>query len=106
MNRANPLIQALSLIVAAAFLGLAFVIGAVLISLLLALGAVAALAVAIRIWWLHRKARAAAVRDPSRPTARRVLEAEYTIVETDAKAGGPRSGSRDDALSRPRDPEP
>jgi len=105
MNRNNPLIQALSLLVAAALLGLAFVIGAVVIGALFVLGAVAALTFAIRIWWLRRATRPAAARDTSNRSARQVIEGDYTIVgETDAKDGHPRAIPRDDAQSRPRNP--
>ena len=105
MNRSNPLIQALSLLVAAALLGLAFVIGAVVIGALLTLGAVAALTLAIRTWWLQRKARPAATGDTSDRSVRQVIEGDYTIVgETDAKDGYPGSLPRDDAQSRPGNP--
>ncbi len=104
MNRVNPLIQALSLIVAAALLGLAFLIGAVVIGLLLAVGAVAALTIAIRIWWLQRKIRAATLGDPSGRSAQQVIEGDYTIVgDSDAKPGRPLSVARDEAQNRPRD---
>jgi hypothetical protein len=105
MNRSNPLIQALSLLVAAALLGLAFVIGAVVIGALFVLGAVAALAFAIRIWWLQRKASPAVARDRCDPSERPVIEGDYTVVgETDAKDGRPRAIPREDAQSRPRNP--
>ena len=104
MNRRNPLIQVLSLIVAAALLGFAFVVGAVVIGVLLALGAVAAITVAVRIWWLHRKIRAAAVTHPSGEPARQVIEGDYTVVsKTDSKRERPRSIPPDDAQRRPRD---
>ncbi len=106
MSRANPLIQLLSLIVAAALLGLAFFIGAVVIGALLAIGSVAALALAARVWWLQRKIRAGAARDSMGRSARQVIEGDYTVVgETDRKGGGARSLPGDDARSRPRDPE-
>jgi hypothetical protein len=102
VNRANPLIQALSLIVAAALFGLALVIGAVLIGVLFALAAVAAIAIAVRIWWLQRKMRAAAVANPSRQPEQQVIEGDYTVVrETDGEPGRPRSIPRDEAQSRP-----
>jgi predicted lipid-binding transport protein (Tim44 family) len=104
LRRVNPLIQALSLIVAAALLGLAFLIGAVVIGVLLAVGAVAALTIAIRIWWLQRKIRAGTAGNPSGRSAQQVIEGDYTVVsETDAKPGRPRSVARDDAQSHPRD---
>ena len=105
MNRGNPLIQALSLIVAAGLVALAFVIGAVVIGVVLALGAVAALTLAIRIWWLQRTARHAAAGDVSDRSVRQVIEGDYTVVgEANAKSGQPRSVSRDHAQSRPRPP--
>jgi hypothetical protein len=104
MNRSNPLIQALSLIVAIGLLGLAFVIGAVVIGVVLALGAVAALTLAIRIWWLQRQARTATPGDTFDRSARQVIEGDYTIVgETDAKDGDPRAVRDDGAQSRQRD---
>jgi hypothetical protein len=104
LSRVNPLIQALSLIVAAVLLGLAFVIGAVVIGVLLAVTAVAALTIAIRIWWLQRKIRTGVAANPSGRSARQVIEGDYTIVsETDAKPGRSRSVPPDDAQSRPRD---
>jgi predicted lipid-binding transport protein (Tim44 family) len=104
LSRVNPLIQALSLILAAALLGLAFLIGAVVIGVLLAVGAVAALIIAMRIWWLQRKIRAGTAGNPSGRSAQQVIEGDYTIVsETDGKPGLPRSVPRDDAQSRPSD---
>ena len=104
MNRGNPLIQALSVIVAAVLLGLAFVVGAVVVGVLLTVGAVAALAFAIRIWWLQRKIRATSAGNPSDRSGRQVIEGDYTVVgESEAKDGRPRSIPRDDAQSRPRD---
>jgi hypothetical protein len=104
LNRGNPLIQALSLIVAAALLGLAFVIGAVVIGVLLALGAIATIAVAVRIWWLQRKAREGAVADRFGERGQPVIEGDYTVVgESDAKTDHARSIGRDDPQSRPRD---
>ncbi len=106
MSRANPLIQALSLIVAATFLGLAFLIGAVVIGVLLAVAAVAALALAARVWWLQRKIRGAATGEASDGSAPRVIEGDYTVVgEPDGKSGGASSLPRDDARSPARDPE-
>ena len=84
----NPLLQALSLIVAATLLGVAFVMGAVVIALLLAVGAAIALTVAVRIWWLHRRLSRTAAGDASDPSAPQVIEGEYTVVgEADAKRG-------------------
>jgi hypothetical protein len=104
LRRVNPLTQALSLIVAAALLGLAFVIGAVVIGVLLAVGAVAALTIAVRVWWLQRKIRAGTAGNPSGRSAQQVIEGDFTIVsETDAKPSRPRSVARDDEQSRPRD---
>src|SRR5262252_6872596 len=97
---ANPLVQALALIVAAGLLGLAVVIGTVFIAVLLAVGAVVALTVAVRIWWLHRKLRRAAGEDASDPRAPRVIEGDYTVVdEDDATHGDPQ---RDTARTLPR----
>ena len=105
MNRGNPLIQALSLIVAAGLVALAFVIGAVVIGVILALGAVAALTLAIRIWWLQRKARPAPAGGGPDRSARQVIEGDYTVVgETAAKDAGPRTIPHDDADGRPGNP--
>jgi hypothetical protein len=104
LSRVNPLIQALSLIVATGLLALAFLIGAVLIGVLLAVGAVAALSLAARVWWLNRKIRAAAAGDASVGPAPQMIEGEYTIVgETDGNRSRTRALPRDDARSRPRD---
>jgi hypothetical protein len=104
LNRNNPLIQALSLIVAAVLLGLAFVIGAVVVGALLAIAAVAAIVFAARIWWLQRKIRGAAAGRPADRSAGQVIEGNYTVVrESDAKGSRPRSIPRDNAQSRPRD---
>ena len=105
MSRANPLFQALSLIVAAALLGFAFLLGAVGIGVLLAIGAVAALIIAIRVWWLQRQLRAGAAGDPHRRSGGQVIEGDFTVVrEADAELGPPRSAPREEAESRPRDP--
>jgi hypothetical protein len=104
LTRANPLLQALSLIVAAALLGLAFLIGAVVIGALLAVGAVAALIIAIRVWWLQRKLRAGTDGDAHGRSAGQVIEGDFTIVrETDAKLGPPPSAPGEEAESRSRD---
>ena len=106
MSRVNPLTQALSLIVAAALLGLAFLIGAVVIGVLLALGAVAALAIAARVWWLQRKIRGAAAGNASGGSAPRVIEGDYTVLgENDRQGDDARSLPRDDPRSHPHDPE-
>jgi len=105
MNRGNPLIQALSILVAASLLGLAFLIGVFVIGVLLALGAVAALTLAIRIWWLRRKGLAAAAGNSFDRSAQQVIEGDYTVVgETDLKDSGRRAIPRDAAQSRPSDP--
>ena len=104
MSRANPLIQALSLIVAAALLGLAFLIGAVVIGVLLAVGAIAALIIAMRIWWLQRKIRAGTAANPSGRSAQQVIEGDYTVIgDTDGDRSPARALPREDARSRPHD---
>ncbi|HUO66221.1 MAG TPA: hypothetical protein VMV37_01735 [Gammaproteobacteria bacterium] len=105
MNRANPLIQALSLVAAAALLVLAFLVGAILIGVLLAVGVVAALALAARSWWLQRRISAGAAGKAPGGAPGQVIEGEYTVTgETDGKVGGDRSLPRDDAQRRSSDP--
>jgi FtsZ-interacting cell division protein ZipA len=83
-------------------LGLAFMIGAVVVGVLLVVGAVAAIAIAARIWWAQRKIRAAAAGDTSDRSTRQVIEGDYTVVsETHANDGPLRPVSRRDAQGRP-----
>jgi hypothetical protein len=104
LTRNNPLIQALSLVVAAVLLGLALVVGAVVLGVLLAVAAVGAIAIAARIWWLQRKIRAATAGDAAGRSTRQAIEGEYTVVdENDAKSGRPRSVGRDSGQRSPRD---
>ena len=103
MSRNNPLVQALAVSIALVFLGLAFVVGAVLVGVLLAIGSVAALAIAGRIWWLQRKIRAATAHHATGRSAREAIEGDYTVVDPkDARDGRPRSIARDDGQDRPR----
>jgi|SRR5882672_1758739 len=104
----KPLIQALSLIVAAGSLLLAFVLGAVVLVVLFAVGAIVAVAIAVRVWWLQRKLRRAAAEHAEDPSTPRVLEGDYTVVsETDAAHSrgpdAPRSLPRDERTSQRRD---
>ena len=105
MSRSNPLIQVLSLVVAAVLLGLAFVIGMVVVGVLLAVGAVAAIVFAARIWWLQRRIRRTAAGHPDDRPARHVIEGNYTVVgESDAKDSRSSSTPGGGAEDRPRDP--
>jgi len=105
LSRTNPLIQALSLIVAAVLLGLALLVGAVMAGALLAIGAVAAIVIATRIWWLQRKMRAAAAGTPGR-SARQAIEGEYTVVDDgNPESHRPRAIPRDGVQSNSRDGE-
>jgi uncharacterized iron-regulated membrane protein len=80
----HPLTQALSLVLAIAFVAVAVMMGALLIAVLLALGAIAAVFIAVRIWWARRKSGHMA-RNSSAP---RVIEGDYTVVrESDADRG-------------------
>jgi hypothetical protein len=105
LSRSNPLLQVLSLVVAAVLLGLAFVIGMVVVGVLLAVGAVAAIAFAARIWWLQRTIRGSAAGHHDGRSARHVIEGSYTVVgESDAKDSRSSSNARGGAEDRPRGP--
>jgi len=83
---ANPLLQALSFIVGGIVLVIAIVMGAILLSVVLGLALIAALAIWIRLWWLRRKildARAEYSGAGARPreATGRVIEVEYTVVD-------------------------
>jgi hypothetical protein len=89
----NPLVQALWVVVGVVVLVAAVVMGALVLTVLLGLGVVAAAVVAIRVWWLRRKLeREGAFNAPHAPTdgsaephEPRLIEAEYTVVnERDA----------------------
>lgn len=86
----NPLVQALWMVLGAALLVGAVVMGALVLTVLLALGVVAAAALAIRVWWLRRKLGRGGAFDAAGPhstdgdaadrPAPQLIEAEYTVV--------------------------
>jgi hypothetical protein len=95
----NPLAQALSLLVFAMVLIGAVIMGAVVLAALVGLAIVAFVVLKLRSWWLRRGSRGPGPNDgpgsggPGRPTKEiRYIEAEYEVVDADAKRH--RSGDR------------
>ena len=79
---ANPLVQILSLLAFVLLLIGALFVGAVILSLVLGLAAIAALVFSIRIWWLRRRFRKGwdnLERGDSK--SRQVIDVSYTVVE-------------------------
>jgi hypothetical protein len=77
----NPFVQGLSLILGAALLVGALILGAFLLAIAVGFGLVAALIIMARIWWIQRRL-ARAGRGASGPTADgRVIEVEYTVID-------------------------
>ena len=98
----NPLVQALWMVGGVAVLVAAVLMGALVLAVLLALGAVAAAVFAVRVWWLRRKiARGGAFNAPhaspdgaAQQHEPRLIEAEYTVVnERDASEADERDAS-------------
>ena len=81
---ANPFVQIASLLVFVLMVIGAVFVGAVILSLLLGAGAILALIVAIRSWWLGRGLRAGGQRPEASGDdghAGRVIDVSYTVVE-------------------------
>jgi hypothetical protein len=79
---ANPLLQILSLLAFVVLLIGAVFVGAVILSLVLGLAAIAALVFSVRIWWLRRKLRKG-WNDLERgdPQSGQIIDVSYTVVE-------------------------
>ncbi|HLF09592.1 MAG TPA: hypothetical protein VJA26_00115 [Gammaproteobacteria bacterium] len=71
----NPIVQVISLIVVGLALIVAVLMGAVILAAVFGLAMIAAIVIAIRIWWFRRKLRRA------QPTGGALIEAEYTVVK-------------------------
>lgn len=78
----NPLVRILAAVGAVLLLGVSLVLGAVIFLVFLGLAALAALAVALRMWWLRRRmaraGRGSQQAHRHRATARgRIIEGRY-----------------------------
>src|SRR5512138_2609909 len=80
-NSGNPLAQALSVLVFAALLTVALVMGFVLVAMLLGLGVVLAVVLVVRTWWLRRKFRGGPPSGPQPTDSKRLIEGEYRVVD-------------------------
>lgn len=98
----NPLLQALSLLVFGVLVLGAVIMGAVLLTVVIGLAVIAALVFSVRLWWLRRKLRGRSAfsggsqqpgPDPGPANGARLIEGEYEVIDTDARA---------DARRRPR----
>lgn len=76
----NPLVRILAAVGAVLLLGISLVLGAMIFLVFLGLAAVAAVALAVRVWWIRRKMarqpRAGAHRGRS-PETGRTIEGRY-----------------------------
>ena len=79
-SSANPLWQALSLLVFGLLLIGAVVMGAVISAMVLGVAVIGAAVLYARLWWLRRKVRSAPTRGAESATGR-LIDAEYTVVE-------------------------
>ena len=70
----NPIVQVASLILVGLALIVAVLFGAVLLAVIFGVAMVAAIGIALRVWWLRRKLARA------QPPGGAVIEAEYRIV--------------------------
>jgi membrane protein implicated in regulation of membrane protease activity len=96
---ANPFVQIASLLVFAVLMIGAVFVGAVILSLLLGAGALLALILSIRSWWLRRRLRETGRRPgPPEGGARpgQVIDVSYTVVEERAER---RSRGRSDGTT-------
>ena len=91
----SPLLQALSLLVFGVLLIGAVIMGAVVLTVLLGLAVITALVFSVRLWWMHRKLRGRSPfsggsqqpgPDPGPAKGARLIEGEYEVIETDARA--------------------
>ncbi|HEX5047621.1 MAG TPA: hypothetical protein VFX89_10910 [Gammaproteobacteria bacterium] len=109
----NPLVQALWMVVGIALLVAAVIMGALVVTVLLAVGVVAAAVFAVRVWWLRRKleregAFGASPGPSGEGAAERhepqLIEAEYTVVsERDPPDADPaKAGEREAREARER----
>lgn len=71
------LMQLVGVVLGVVFLGVAVVLGAVVLAVLLGLLLLVAVVFYVRLWWLRRRAAAA---PPGRGD--QVIETEYTVVRT------------------------
>jgi hypothetical protein len=94
----NPLVHALSLVLGAIVLVGAALLGAFVLAIALSIGLIAAVVVIVRVWWLQHKMEGA-MRTGWPPTeggapgqsaaAGRVIDVEYTVVESDVDDSAP-----------------
>jgi hypothetical protein len=84
----NPLAQVLSVLVFAALLTVALVMGFVLVAMLLGLGAILTVVLVVRAWWLRRRFRGGPPNAGRKDAdSKRLIEGEYKVVdEPDAQA--------------------
>jgi hypothetical protein len=82
----NPIAQVLSVLVFGLLLIGALIMGAVVLAVLFGIAIIAGAVLAVRLWWLRRKLRAAGAFDPApeSPPDTRLIEGEYTVVEKSA----------------------
>jgi uncharacterized protein (DUF2062 family) len=83
----NPIVQVVSLILVGLALIVAVLFGAVLLSVIFGVAMIAAIVIALRVWWIRRKF------ERMQPSQGAVIETEYRVIhERDAEE---RSDRRD-----------
>jgi uncharacterized protein (DUF2062 family) len=70
----NPIVQVISLIAVGFALIVAVLMGAVILAAVFGLAMLAAIVIAVRVWWLRRKLRHA------QPSGGALIDAEYKVV--------------------------
>lgn len=71
----NPIVQVISLILVGLALIVAVLMGAVILAAVFGLAMVAAIVIALRVWWLRRKLRRSGSRSGGA-----LIEAEYEVL--------------------------
>jgi hypothetical protein len=70
----NPIVQVVSLILVGLALIVAVLFGAVLLSVIFGVAMVAAIVIALRVWWIRRKL------ERGQPARGAVIETEYRVI--------------------------
>jgi uncharacterized protein (DUF2062 family) len=74
LTSSNPLVQVFSLLIVGVALMLAVLTGAVILAAVFGFAMIAAIVIAVRVWWVRRKVRRGG------PRERAVIEADYEVL--------------------------